>query len=365
MQDSSSKRRFYLNRKTQSNSYSSPNKYENKIINDIKASNNISKRGRILGLNTDSFDLMKKTKRNYTNRVITEEDNYLNRSQLKLQRSNENIFKNAKNISNFKSPSSGNMLNDKKRSIINNNRDNYNLNSNKYYNYLQKKSDNKTITQDKEEFGNDFANNKNKNYKNYKNYNDNKDGKNTSAIITLNNNDIKKNYRNHRYNLSKDKYNNNLKINFNINNKREKNYTPSKNINPRFVIHNRFNDRKKIIKIQSVGIVHYLRKIAVGSVKKYIGFVALVKYIEKIFDNYKKKILNKAFNILKDYIYNKNLKYRYRRINRVKNIEDSSEKKANRRYRNFKNLTKDDRDGKDMFKNNYLFNRDDLEPLKN
>ena len=258
MQDSSSKRRFYLNRKTQSNSYSSPNKYENKIINDIKASNNISTRGRILGLNSDSFDLMKKSKRNNTNRVVvTEENNNLNRSQLKLQRSNDNILKNSKNINNFKSPSSGNMLNDKKRSIINNNRDNYNLNSKKYYNYLQKKTDNKTITQNKEESRNYFANNKNKNY------NDNKDGKNTSAIITLNNNDIKKNYRNHRYNLSKDKYSNNIKINFNINNKREKNYTPSKNRNPRFIIHNRFNERKKIIKIQAVWRGHYMRKVAV------------------------------------------------------------------------------------------------------
>ena len=41
--------------------------------------------------------------------------------------------------------------------------------------------------------------------------------------------------------------------------------------------------RNKIIKIQSVWRGHFLRKIAIGSIKKYIGFIALIKYINNIY----------------------------------------------------------------------------------
>ena len=48
---------------------------------------------------------------------------------------------------------------------------------------------------------------------------------------------------------------------------------------------NFFKRKDYIIKIQSVWRGYFLRKIAVGSIKKYIGFIALVKYMEKIFFN--------------------------------------------------------------------------------
>ena len=46
-----------------------------------------------------------------------------------------------------------------------------------------------------------------------------------------------------------------------------------------------------IIKIQSAWRGYFLRKIAIGSIKKYIGFIALIKYIQKIYDKNNKKLL--------------------------------------------------------------------------
>ena len=45
---------------------------------------------------------------------------------------------------------------------------------------------------------------------------------------------------------------------------------------------NFFQKRKSIIRIQSAWRGYFLRKIAVGSIKKYIGFIALIKYLEKV-----------------------------------------------------------------------------------
>jgi hypothetical protein len=114
MQDSSSKRRFYLNRKTQNNTYSSQINYLKNGIKDNKASNNISTERRFIGLNSDSFDLMKKTKTKYSNKNAIQEDNTLSRSQMKLQKSNDNIFKTQKNLSKFNSSSTTNMMKNNK-----------------------------------------------------------------------------------------------------------------------------------------------------------------------------------------------------------------------------------------------------------
>ena len=49
--------------------------------------------------------------------------------------------------------------------------------------------------------------------------------------------------------------------------------------------------KENIIKIQSAWRGYFLRKIAIGSIKKYIGFIALIKYIQKIYDKKNKKLL--------------------------------------------------------------------------
>ena len=51
------------------------------------------------------------------------------------------------------------------------------------------------------------------------------------------------------------------------------------------------NKNGNIIKIQSAWRGYFLRKIAIGSIKKYIGFIALIKYIQKIYDKNNKKLL--------------------------------------------------------------------------
>ena len=43
----------------------------------------------------------------------------------------------------------------------------------------------------------------------------------------------------------------------------------------------RNNNIEKIIKIQAYWRGYYLRTIAIGGIKKYIGFIALIKYIQK------------------------------------------------------------------------------------
>ena len=49
--------------------------------------------------------------------------------------------------------------------------------------------------------------------------------------------------------------------------------------------YNYFHKKHQIIKIQSAWRGYFLRKIAVGSIKKYIGFIALIKYLDKIYYN--------------------------------------------------------------------------------
>ena len=62
-----------------------------------------------------------------------------------------------------------------------------------------------------------------------------------------------------------------------ISNKSAKKKTYIKNMN--------FVNKKKngIIKIQSAWRGYFLRKLAIGSIKKYIGFLSLIKYMENIY----------------------------------------------------------------------------------
>ena len=139
--------------------------------------------------------------------------------------------------------------------------------------------------------------------------------------------------------------------------------------------YNSYKERKNVIKIQAVWRGYFLRKIAVGSIKKYIGFVALMKYSEKIIYDNKKYIYDMLINLLKKYNDDKNSKYKYRRINKAnyfdKNNNEKNNNNVNKRFhRNFlisqdKNDKKDNNPEKILFKNNYLFNNVEFEPLKN
>ena len=60
----------------------------------------------------------------------------------------------------------------------------------------------------------------------------------------------------------------------------------------RFSSYNSYNEGKNVLKIQAVWRGYFLRKIAIGSIKKYIGFVALMKYLEKIIYDNKKYIFD-------------------------------------------------------------------------
>jgi hypothetical protein len=314
---------------------------------------------------------MKKTKTKYANKNAIQEDNTLSRSQMKLQKSNDNIFKTQKNLSKFNSSSTTNMMKNNKNINDKKNINNSNYSSKRYHTYLLKKNDYNDYNDDKTK-REDISKSRDKFFKdNNKNLKDYKIEKNKTTVININNYDPKKTHKNLRYNLSKDKYSNNNSNNIIINNRKEKNFTPMKNRNPRFATHNRFNnrfnERKQIIKIQSVWRGHYLRKIIVGNVKKYISLVALFKYAEKIFDDNRKKLLKKAINILKDYISCKGIKYKFRRVIRRGNNDndDNNDKKNNRRFRIFKNLTRDDSHDKDMFKKVYLFSNEDFDPMRN
>ena len=377
MKDNSSKRRFYLNRKVQNNSYSSPYNSEKNKDKDIKLSNDIHYKGKYVGLNPDSSKIMKYTNNRYSNRTVIQEDMSLTQSRINnyLQKSNDNIFKNNKSSNNFNSHSLGKKyLNNSNINSKNNNNNNNNKNTNnnnitnlRYYNYMQKKPDYSKVNQDSSN-SHIYIISDNQKYYN--------EQKNKNKKVNISNYDYKKIFKNQTYDLSQNNYANNN----NNNNKEEKKFPliiiEQKNRYHRFSTRNSHSEKNQIIKIQSVWRGYYLRKVAVGSIKKYIGFVALMKYSEVIFNKKKKSLLYDVINLLKRYINSKSLKSKYRKINKNNNNDsnnntdniDSNNNK--RRYRNFNHLTKDENKkenntGKDMFKNNYLFNSVELEPMRN
>ena len=107
---------------------------------------------------------------------------------------------------------------------------------------------------------------------------------------------------------------------------------------------NFFKKRQNIIKIQSVWRGYFFRNIAVGSIKKYIGFIALIKYMEKSFFNNIEYLFYDFLYLLKKYCNES--KYIYKKIN---NKNDNL-----RNYRNYtlldENITDDSND------NNYKLN---------
>ena len=244
---------------------------------------------------------------------------------------------------------------------------NINTGNLRYYNYSNKQPDYKTSTQNSY----DYQYHKISNAYNY--YNQPK-YKNKNKKININNYDYNKIFTNQSYDLVSDSYN------YKNNNSNKKKYPiiiVDKNKRYRFSTYNNNDEKKSIIKIQSVWRGYYLRKIAVGSIKKYIGFIALMKYLEKTIKNNKKDLFNEIINLLKKFTDDKNYKYRFKRIRKNNDINSNNKKENNetnnnynnnnRRFRNFNNINNNESNNveKVMFKNVYYFNNVKFEPVRN
>ena len=366
LQDNISKRRYYLNKRGQNSPYLSTYNSEYNKYKGIKLSDKTDYNKKYTFLNSNSSEPPKNLNfKNYlTNKdkdkIIQEKILFDRTNNKNVHHSKENSLNNSQNINNSKttffiSPSIQNK---------NLNKTNNNINK-RYFNNEKNQPDYSSLIHNNY-VQQDFVSKSNNNIR-YHYFNDPKYKKKN---ININNYDYNKIFTNQTYDLTRDKIKNNIN-----NSKEEKKYSlivMQKNKNNRFSSYSSYNERKKIIKIQSAWRGYFLRKIAVGSIKKYIGFVALMKYSEKIIFNNKKYIFDILINLLKKYTDDKNLKYKYRRINKT-NCNDYNEKNNNnfnRRYhRNFlvsqdKNEKKDNNQEKVLFKNNYLFNNVEFEPTK-
>ena len=138
-----------------------------------------------------------------------------------------------------------------------------------------------------------LTNTSNRGNKKYKIYNQKKLLRNSSESQDYSKKDFKKNYSNSKYNSNY--YSNNVnsntsydfkKMKYSMPNNKEERRIPiivvTKKPNKFKTSVNFFQKRKSIIRIQSAWRGYFLRKIAVGSIKKYIGFIALIKYLEKV-----------------------------------------------------------------------------------
>ena len=356
--DNYSKRRFYLNQKEKNSSYPvsiNPDKNTNKL-NNIKLFDEPHNR-RYLGFNSNTSEVIDKidTKNNY---LRNRNDIGLNRimDEKKANKYSFMNYQNNKDINAFNSSS----LNKKKYL----NRTNADNNAKKYYDSLSKKSDYKTIKRN-----NDNLNNySNSNYQKY-NVSDSKfnDPKYKLKKTFINNYDYTKLF-NQSYDYSQYKlFKNNIKEDKRypvIVVQKKNTYIPS---NPNFYNYNKYSNRKKIIKIQSNWRGYFLRKIAVGSIKKYIGFVALMKYLEKIMDNDLKYYFFYVINLLRKYV--EELKLRNKNIKININSEINSNRRRYRKFRNSPEINEnnnikenqennnENRNEKKIFKKN-LFNAD-------
>ena len=373
MKDNSSKRRYYLNKKGQNSLYASPYNMEEKKYKDLKNIEKVDNNKRYFAFKSENLDTLKNPKNIITNITVlnvVKEDISLNPKNKRkknnyLQHSNDNIYKsNDNNKVNKYLENKNNLI--KTNNIINNN-------NKSYFNYIQNKPGYKTVFENSYNSPKLLKNDQN-NYieENYKKQNKNK-------IININNYDYNKIFTNKSYNISKDINNNNT---VNYKGKKQNPVIPiiDKKWHYRFTTHNNYNEKKSIIKIQSVWRGYLLRKLTVGSIKKYIGFVTLIKYVEKLNNNNKKNIFKEVIDILKNYINNKHLKYKFRRINggtysnqnysdnyreKKNNEMNTNYNKNNRRYRNFNIVKKENNTDKVLFKNNYYFNNVEFDSLKN
>ena len=367
MQDNNySKRRYYLNKKGQNSPYTSPintdyNKYQNIKLSE-KGNYNRRYEGIISNYSNESKNLNLKS--NQEKKDIVKENisfyHRKNNNYLQYSTDNSNITNNDNNnrLNTYNSPSRKNYLN--KTNI----KDNSN---NRYNNYLNKKPDYKTVNQKTNYESKDFYDNKFNNNSNYYNEPSNKT-KNKKTII--NNYDYNKIFTNQTYDF-------NIEHLKNKNNYEDKKRHPiiiiEKNKRYRFSRHNGYDDKHKIIKIQSAWRGYFLRKITVGGIKKYIGFIALFKYLEKIVNAYKRSLFDDLINILKKKSNAENLKYKYRKLvknedkyNKEQNNNNEKSNNNNRRFRNFnllRNNKKDNNTEKVLFQNNYIFNDDESDSV--
>ena len=91
-----------------------------------------------------------------------------------------------------------------------------------------------------------------------------------------------------------------------------------------------YKKNKSIIKIQSAFRGYLLRKITIVSLKKYIGFIALIRYLQKIKLNNIEYLFDKFIFLLKKYCKQQKLKHIYKKI--------VNKKSASKKYRT-RNLT--------------------------
>ena len=364
MQGNYSKRRYYLNRRSQNNSSMSPYNTEKSNYKNLNATEN-SDNNKYMGINSNISQIPKNLNfKNYQTNIDNIRQVSLKlRNNTFLQQTKDNslslsqdVKKN--NFNYFISPSP--RIKEQKKVNINTG----NL---RYYNYSNKQPDYKTSTQNSY----DYQYHKVSNAYNY--YNQPK-YKNKNKKININNYDYNKIFTNQSYDLVSDSYN------YKNNNNNKKKYPiiiVDKNKRYRFSTYNNNDEKKSIIKIQSVWRGYYLRKIAVGSIKKYIGFIALMKYLEKTIKNNKKDLFNEIINLLKKFTDDKNYKYRFKRIRKNNDINSNNKKENNetnnnynnnnRRFRNFNNINNNESNNveKVMFKNVYYFNNVKFEPVRN
>ena len=365
MQDNNySKRRYYLNKKGPNYSYTSPYNNEKNKYKNLKLSEKVNYNQRYLGLRSndsnESENINSKNKKEQKD-IVKDNISFNNKLNNYIQcskdvsnyKSNDNNNNN-KSLNYYKSPTRYNYLNKT------NNNDNKN---NRYYNYMNKKPDYKTVINNNESKDNLSNNNNN-------------GPKSKNKKIIINNYDYNKIFTNQTYD-------NNFEKSKNKNNEKEKIpvIVVEKNRRYRFTTHNNYNERKKIIRIQAVWRGYFLRKIAVGSIKKYIGFIALFKYLDSIINSNKHKIFREIINLFKKHSNKntENLKFKYKNLNVVSNEDKNNKEKnkqnncndksnntnSNKRYRNFNFLKskKNNNTDKGLFKNNYIFNNVKFEPL--
>ena len=77
-----------------------------------------------------------------------------------------------------------------------------------------------------------------------------------------------------------------------------------------------YKKNKSIIKIQSAFRGYLLRKITIVSLKKYIGFIALIRYLQKIRSNNIEYLFDEFIFLLKKYCKQQKLKYIYKKVNK-------------------------------------------------
>ena len=282
--DSYSKRRFYLNRKDHNNTYNLSHQTEQDKLKNLKLTNKTRYNNRYIDLNINSSDYSKNINfKNYLKTKDNNEDILSNNSKknntyiLSSKDNNNNNLNESQNIkinhsNKFVSPLSNN---------LNQNRTNFN--NKKLYTYIPKPDNDKSLIKNNF-FHQDYnSNHINKNDNNY--YINKYKDKNRNTII--NNYNFNKIFLNQINDFSIEK--------FNIQNifKGKKNplITAESKRRYRFFTHNNSEEIKKIIKIQSAWKGYFLRNIVIKSIKKYIAFIALIKYMEKIMNNNKKKYL--------------------------------------------------------------------------